>query len=504
MFAYRLSTTQAPETDEIMTDRDDVSLLRAIAHERDQQAFTELFERYREHAFNFAFRILQDAALAQDAVQEAMLSIWLSSKPVSEDANARAWILRSVASKSFDLGRSRKRRANREDRMVNKSNKLSAAAGDETEKNELIAVLREQIDSLPEAERHLVACYGAGISHHEISEMLGIPRRTVTDKIQQVLGNLRSALMKAGVAAVVPLVSVENLFEAMTTGQKCPPGLTAKVLLGKIAAKTVASMSSRGIRHAAPRSGAHIAQAGIVVAAVIAAGGIWWIVYAPPAKPLVAPLPAPVVSPAPPPEVKAPIEEPLYAHWTFENGPAPDLKAVDGNWQWKRPDAKLPGFMMPALNQSAKVVFPFQIPARPVLVTAHVLCQNPAGGNGQWLDNIWWDEQIPPQSKLRWRQIKPSPMGKRVARAYFIDRFVIHCIDQAVLAISEYRQPYPAGHIQANYYNFDPQEIELRSLRSDELSEFLRDPEKLIQELTRRKASGGELGRTVELLSPSK
>src|SRR5438045_3337326 len=111
MAAYRHTITPVLETRTVrasMDDRDDISLMRAIVQQRDQTAFTALFERHREHAYNFAFRILQDSALAQDAVQEAMLSIWLSSKPIPADADAGAWILKSVTSKSFNLLRNRK------------------------------------------------------------------------------------------------------------------------------------------------------------------------------------------------------------------------------------------------------------------------------------------------------------------------------------------------------------------------------------------------------------
>ena len=44
MAAYRHSTAQVMEARAIMDERDDVSLLMAIAQERDQQAFTEKLE----------------------------------------------------------------------------------------------------------------------------------------------------------------------------------------------------------------------------------------------------------------------------------------------------------------------------------------------------------------------------------------------------------------------------------------------------------------------------
>ena len=65
----------------VMEEHDDISLLKAISQRRDSEAFTQLCKRHRGRAFNTAFRILRDQALAEDAVQDAMLSIWRLSKP---------------------------------------------------------------------------------------------------------------------------------------------------------------------------------------------------------------------------------------------------------------------------------------------------------------------------------------------------------------------------------------------------------------------------------------
>ncbi len=52
-----------------MNERDDVSLLNAIARDRDEAAFAELCERYQKRAFCSSFRILCNAALTEEAVQ---------------------------------------------------------------------------------------------------------------------------------------------------------------------------------------------------------------------------------------------------------------------------------------------------------------------------------------------------------------------------------------------------------------------------------------------------
>ena len=259
----------------IMGARDDTSLLSAIAQQRDREAFSELYERYQGRAFGIALRILRDPALAEDAVQDAMFSIWRLAIPAHID-DAQRWIFSVVTAKSFDLDRNRRRRARREECTVMEGNPEIGMSA-ELEGKESVSALRRQLDELPELESRLLVCsYGANMSHQKIGDMLGIPRQTVTDKIQQALGRLRANLAKAGVAAVVPLVSAENLFEAMTTGQECPPGMAARMLnridsAGSKAAKAL----SRRHRRVAVRSGGIGWIVGAV--AVVAAGAalVW-------------------------------------------------------------------------------------------------------------------------------------------------------------------------------------------------------------------------------------
>jgi RNA polymerase sigma-70 factor (ECF subfamily) len=232
----------------VMEARDDISLLRAVAQSRDQAAFKELYERHRERAFNYAFQILQDSALAQDAVQEAMLSIWLSAKLIPPEGDAVAWILGKVSTKSQNLRCVRKRRAKREERAAMERGSSEPAVAENVERKESIAALRNQINELPELERTLVAfCYGASMTHRKIGELVGIPHQRVTEKIQQALDRLRAGLTKAGVAAVVPLVSAQNLFEAMTTGHECPPGLASAMVMSAIASSGTKAAKSGGL-----------------------------------------------------------------------------------------------------------------------------------------------------------------------------------------------------------------------------------------------------------------
>src|SRR6476646_2692539 len=80
--------------------------LVALAARSEQTALGELYDRYARPAYGLALRILRDDALAEDAVQEAFLSIWrTAARFVPERGKASTWILTLVHRRAVDLVR---------------------------------------------------------------------------------------------------------------------------------------------------------------------------------------------------------------------------------------------------------------------------------------------------------------------------------------------------------------------------------------------------------------
>ena len=308
-----------------MEARDDISLLRAIAQQRDREAFAELHERYQKRAYNQAFRILHNRTMAEDAVQESMVLIWIAAKAVLPTGDAENWILRIVTNKSIDIGLSQRQRAKREERMAMEKSRLESAVAEVIEGHELIGVLRSQIDQLPELERTLLACsYGAKMSQQDIAKLLMVSQKTVSNKIQDALDRLRTGLTKVGVAAVVPMLSRGNLFEAVTTGHECPPGMierTMERIAGHEKAVLTLSRRTTSVHGWLPLA------AGVTVFAA-AACGFWW------AKSVRKETRATSV----PATVQAlpPNHIPFSYTWNFNTSEAPkDIQTIEGSWHFE-------------------------------------------------------------------------------------------------------------------------------------------------------------------------
>src|SRR6266436_2974263 len=95
-----------------MSEPSDVELARRLGArgraERDE-AFATLFARHRQKAYDLAWRVLGDANLAADAVQEAFLTVYRKGPRFEARAQFTSWLYRVVLNQSIDLRRRERR-----------------------------------------------------------------------------------------------------------------------------------------------------------------------------------------------------------------------------------------------------------------------------------------------------------------------------------------------------------------------------------------------------------
>src|SRR5919204_5699145 len=88
----------------------DEALLALVAR-GDDSALAELYDRFGGVAYGLAYRIVRDAVLAQDAVQEAFLAAWRTAVSFDQSrGSASTWLLTLVHRRAVDLVRREDRR----------------------------------------------------------------------------------------------------------------------------------------------------------------------------------------------------------------------------------------------------------------------------------------------------------------------------------------------------------------------------------------------------------
>ena len=88
-------------------DADRAVLVRVAAGELD--ALDELYERYKTMAYSIAYRITNDATLAEDVVQDAFLGAWRdAARYVEGRGSVKTWLLSIVHHRAIDAMRRRR------------------------------------------------------------------------------------------------------------------------------------------------------------------------------------------------------------------------------------------------------------------------------------------------------------------------------------------------------------------------------------------------------------
>ena len=169
-----------------------------LAARSEESALAELYDRYGRAAYGLALRVLRDPALAEDAVQEAFLTLWrTAARFVPERSKASTWILTLVHRRAVDAVRREQRR---------RTDSLEWAAEPSVEGVDEDAWLRlqrervqEALRKLPDAQREaLELAYYGGLSQSELAERLGQPLGTIKSRMFGGLSRLRELLGEPG------------------------------------------------------------------------------------------------------------------------------------------------------------------------------------------------------------------------------------------------------------------------------------------------------------------
>lgn len=186
--------TLSAQTRELLTS--DESRLMAEVSAGNVGAFGALYDRYCNRAYGVALSICRDDVRAQDAVQEAFLSIWRSRVSYREQrGTVAAWLLTIVRHRAIDLqrqhGRDAIHRASDDqlaDRPAHDDVCEQAITRDTAER------LQAALALLPEAQREVItlAFYGQ-LTHAEIATRLELPTGTVKGRMRLGLKKLQAS-----------------------------------------------------------------------------------------------------------------------------------------------------------------------------------------------------------------------------------------------------------------------------------------------------------------------
>ena len=161
----------------------------------DQQAMSELYDRFSAALLGIIMKVITDQATAEDVLQETMIKIW-NNIGSFDSAKGRlfTWMINIARNQSIDKTRSKGFKQQSKNSSVEDSvylNESIPAAGASADTMDV----KNWLLHLPEENRQLMRlAYFMGYTQEEISKELNMPLGTVKTKIRNSLILLRKKL----------------------------------------------------------------------------------------------------------------------------------------------------------------------------------------------------------------------------------------------------------------------------------------------------------------------
>ena len=161
--------------------------------DRDQGAFTELFEHFAPRVKAFLVKSGATDTLAEETMQEVMATLWRKAHMFDASrASVATWIFTIARNRKIDALR-RQRRPEPED--------LPWGPEAEPDATDVIAYQQESrrlataIEALPPKQRDLIRkVYFGDLTHTEVAQATGLPLGTIKSRIRLALERLRHAM----------------------------------------------------------------------------------------------------------------------------------------------------------------------------------------------------------------------------------------------------------------------------------------------------------------------
>lgn len=178
--------------EQIQYTHDDLVLL---IKQRDQKAFTYLYDNYAKALFTVINSLLRDVEESEDILQKTFLKIWenFDSFDISK-GRLYTWMLNLSRNMAIDYKRS-KTNSNKNNTISQNKNHLTTIAT--TEDTTDTIGLKKVVDNLKTEHAILIdLVYYKGYTQEEISAKLNIPLGTVKTRIRKAVLILRGQLQE--------------------------------------------------------------------------------------------------------------------------------------------------------------------------------------------------------------------------------------------------------------------------------------------------------------------
>ncbi len=181
-------------------------ILWSRLREGDKEAVSKLFCMYYTQLYHYGYKMVPQAELIKDCIQELFLSIWNARDGISDPYSVKAYLLSSfrriiLRKVKKDRNREKRNQMYHDNFIWESANIEELLIRFETEK-ELNEELVNAIESLSKRQAEAIFLkYYQGLTNDEIARVMGINKQSVYNYVSEAISDMQTYIRSTGMAA---------------------------------------------------------------------------------------------------------------------------------------------------------------------------------------------------------------------------------------------------------------------------------------------------------------
>ncbi|HEY6125646.1 MAG TPA: RNA polymerase sigma factor [Steroidobacteraceae bacterium] len=162
----------------------------------EEAALEQFYRHYHGQVFQFALRLVNNAADAAELANETMMEVWRAAARFAGDSRVRTWLFGIVNHRAIDLLRRRRRRHEHAEELDDVADDAPACSiSDVIGGAQDARHVRSCVEQLPERQKAVVhLAFFEELSYPEVAQVLDVPVGTIKTRVMHAKQRLLHCL----------------------------------------------------------------------------------------------------------------------------------------------------------------------------------------------------------------------------------------------------------------------------------------------------------------------